>query len=715
MATRGETAAAVRPWFSQRRTRSCDCSADPTGRRAGLSGRRRHHQGAEHGNRASAGRRPPHQHQCSTRARRSSAATCWRASIRPPTRPHYDQAVAKKAQDEAQLANARIDLERYTRLAATNSIAKQQVDTQNATVAQLEAQIKLDQAAIDNAQSRARLHHDHRADRGPHRHPAWSMQGNIVPRAPNSTGIVVITQFQPISVLFSLPQQQTRRSQPRVRRRPAAGRRLRPRQQDGRSTAACSRWSTTRSTRPPGTVRLKAEFPNADLQLWPGQFVNVRLLIDTLKQVVVVPTAAVQRGPNGTFVYVVQPDNTVAVRPVEVAQQDDMQAVIARGLEADERVVTTGFARLTEGQRGDRRPMPRRRRRRRARARPKRRRRRRGAAADRPRAAISRQRSEPRRDERLRALHPAADRDLAARRRDHAGRLLGYSWLPVSSLPQVDFPDHPGHDPAARRQSGHHGGAGDGAARTPVRPDPGARDDDLVEFVRHQPDHAAVRSRPRHRRCRAGRAGGDQCRRLDAAAQPALSADLLEGEPGRRADPDAGADLADHPAARAQRPRRHADGAAPAEVSGRRPRLGAGRHPAGGAHPGRSGAACRLRHRARGPAPGDRRRQCRRPQGLARRRAPVLHHLGQRPAHRRRGLSRRWSSPTATTRRCCSSDVAQIVDGLENDKVGAWYKGMPAVVIDIQRQPGANVIETVERIKQRAAAAAARHAGRRRR
>jgi multidrug efflux system membrane fusion protein len=98
-----------------------------------------------------------------------------------------------------------------------------------------------------------------------------------------------------------------------------------------------------------GTIKLKAEFPNGDMQLWPGQFVNVRLLINTLRQVVVAPTAAVQRGPNGTFVYVVQPDNAVAVRLVTVAQQDEIQTVVARGLQSDERVVTTGFARLTAG------------------------------------------------------------------------------------------------------------------------------------------------------------------------------------------------------------------------------------------------------------------------------------------------------------------------------------------------------------------------------
>jgi membrane fusion protein, multidrug efflux system len=97
-------------------------------------------------------------------------------------------------------------------------------------------------------------------------------------------------------------------------------------------------------------VQLKAEFPNADLQLWPGQFVNVRLLIDTLQQVVVVPTAAVQRGPNGTFVYLLQPDSsTVAVRPVAVTQQDESQVVIANGLQAKDRVVTSGFAQLADG------------------------------------------------------------------------------------------------------------------------------------------------------------------------------------------------------------------------------------------------------------------------------------------------------------------------------------------------------------------------------
>jgi multidrug efflux system membrane fusion protein len=100
-----------------------------------------------------------------------------------------------------------------------------------------------------------------------------------------------------------------------------------------------------------GTIRMKAEFPNAQLQLWPGQFINIRVLVDTLKQVVVVPTAAVQRGPQGTFVYVVETDNKVAVRPITVAQQDDTRAVVSDGVKAQDQVVTSGFTRLSNGTR----------------------------------------------------------------------------------------------------------------------------------------------------------------------------------------------------------------------------------------------------------------------------------------------------------------------------------------------------------------------------
>ncbi len=269
------------------------------------------------------------------------------AQIDPTTyQAMYDQAVAKKAQDEALLANARIDLDRYSRLVATNSIARQQYDTQRATVNQLEAQVKLDQAAIDNA--KAILEYtDIVAPLDGRTGIRLVDEGNLV-RAGESVGIVVITQLQPISILFTLPQQQLTD----VNRAFAAG----PLTVDAFGVdnktvidSGMLKVVDNQVDQTTGTIKLKAEFPNEQFQLWPGQFVNVRLLINTLRQVVVVPTAAVQRGPNGTFAFVVQPDNKVAVRPVTVTQQDETQAVIADGLQADERVVTTGFARLTAG------------------------------------------------------------------------------------------------------------------------------------------------------------------------------------------------------------------------------------------------------------------------------------------------------------------------------------------------------------------------------
>jgi multidrug efflux system membrane fusion protein len=269
------------------------------------------------------------------------------ARIDPTTyQAAYDQAVAKKAQDEALLANARIDLERYTRLAATNSIARQQLDTQKAVVAQLEAQVKLDQAAIDNAKAVL----DYTTITAPIAGRTGLRlvdEGNIV-RTSDPNGIVVITQLQPISVLFSLPQQQLAD----VNRAFAQG--PLPVEAFGADNKTVIDRGVLQVVdnqvdQTTGTIRLKAEFPNRELQLWPGQFVNVRLLIDTLRQVVVAPTAAVQRGPSGTFAFVVQPDSTVAVRPVTVLTQDENQAVIAHGLTVNERVVTTGFARLAAG------------------------------------------------------------------------------------------------------------------------------------------------------------------------------------------------------------------------------------------------------------------------------------------------------------------------------------------------------------------------------
>ena len=256
-----------------------------------------------------------------------------------------DQAVAKKALDEAQLANARVDLERYTNLIKTNAINRQQLDTQRALVAQLEAQVRLDQGAINNAQTYV-SYCTVTAPISGRVGIRLVDEGNLV-HASDPTGIVVLTQIKPISVLFTLPQQQLGEVNKAFAKGalPALATESDSKKVLDRGTLQVVNNQVDQTT---GTVQLKAEFPNADLQLWPGQFVNVRLLINTLRNVVVVPTAAVQRGPNGTFVYLLQPDSTVAVHPVQVTQQDESEAVIASGLEAKDRVVTSGFGQLAD-------------------------------------------------------------------------------------------------------------------------------------------------------------------------------------------------------------------------------------------------------------------------------------------------------------------------------------------------------------------------------
>jgi multidrug efflux system membrane fusion protein len=269
------------------------------------------------------------------------------ARIDPTTyQAQLDQAIAKKAQDEATLANARTDQDRYEKLALTNSINRQQADTQKSLVAQLQAQVNSDQAAIDNA--RAILAYTTvKAPIDGRTGIRQVDEGNIV-HGSDSTGIVVITQLKPISVLFNLPQQDLNQVNAAFAKGalPVDAQRSDTDAVIDRGTLRVVDNQVDAST---GTVKLKAEFRNSELQLWPGQFVNIRLLIDTLKQVVVIPTGAVQRGPQGTFVYVVKDDNTVTIRPITVQKQDETQTVISSGVTAPERVVTTGFVRLTDG------------------------------------------------------------------------------------------------------------------------------------------------------------------------------------------------------------------------------------------------------------------------------------------------------------------------------------------------------------------------------
>lgn len=258
----------------------------------------------------------------------------------------YDQAVAKKAQDEATLDNARRDLVRYQQLATAKAGSAQQADTQRALVAQLEALVKSDQAAIDNAQAtlgytkivaplsgRAGLR---QVD-----------QGNII-HASDATGVVVITQLQPIAIQFSLPQQQIVRVNAASAKGALA---VDVFGNDGKTVVDSGKVAgiDNQVDQTTGTVKIKAEFPNTNFQLWPGQFVNVRLKVQTLDKAVVIPTAAVQRGPAGTFVYVIGDNDIVTAKTVTVTLQTETNAVIASGVTVEDRVVTTGFANLSDG------------------------------------------------------------------------------------------------------------------------------------------------------------------------------------------------------------------------------------------------------------------------------------------------------------------------------------------------------------------------------
>lgn len=268
------------------------------------------------------------------------------AQIDPTTyQATLDQAIAKKAQDEALLANAKNDLTRYEQLAATNAINKQQADTQRSLVAQYTAQVQSDQASIESAQATL----GYTTIRAPLDGRTGIRQvdeGNIV-RASDTTGLVIITQVKPIAVQFNIPQQDLQRVNDAFAKAPLD---VDAQRSDNDAIVDKGKLTVVDNQVDPttGTVKMKAEFPNASLQLWPGQFVNVRLLVDTLKHVVTIPTGAVQRGPNGTFVYVIK-DDAVTMRPIVVQKQDETQTVVKSGLTPPEQVVTTGFARLADG------------------------------------------------------------------------------------------------------------------------------------------------------------------------------------------------------------------------------------------------------------------------------------------------------------------------------------------------------------------------------
>ncbi len=269
------------------------------------------------------------------------------AQIDPrPFQAALDQAKAVKAKDEAQLENARRDLQRSINLREFAS--RQNVDAQSALVRQLEATIQGDQAAIESAQVQL-AYTTITAPISGRTGVRLVDQGNIV-HAGDPNGLVVITQLQPISVIFSLSDEQLSNVSREMSAGPlkvmAEGRAdHRPL---GEGTLALVDNLIDQST---GTIRLKATFPNDDHALWPGQFINVRLLLRTLQDVVTVPSTAVQRGPNGMYVYVIKPDSTVAMQPVGIGQMSDRTSVVESGLQAGDKIVVSGQYRLQPGSR----------------------------------------------------------------------------------------------------------------------------------------------------------------------------------------------------------------------------------------------------------------------------------------------------------------------------------------------------------------------------
>ncbi len=258
-----------------------------------------------------------------------------------------EQAQGQLAKDAALLENARLDLERYQALFKQDSIAKQQVDTQVSLVRQYEGAVRIDRSQIESAKlqlSYTRV----TAPVGGRVGLRLVDPGNIV-RAGDQNGLVVITQLQPAAVVFTVPQD----SVPAVMRRLQSGERIPveawDREQKVKLAEGALASADNQVDPATGTVKLKSQFDNADGALFPNQFVNVRMKLDTLRDVVVIPSAAVQRGALGLFVYIVRPDNTVGARPVKLGPAEGLRVSIVEGLVAGDAIVVDGMDRLRPG------------------------------------------------------------------------------------------------------------------------------------------------------------------------------------------------------------------------------------------------------------------------------------------------------------------------------------------------------------------------------
>jgi multidrug efflux system membrane fusion protein len=273
------------------------------------------------------------------------------AQIDPRTfQAQLQQAMAQKARDEAQLANARLDLQRYEGLIKENATTQQTLDTQRAQVAQLAAAVKTDEALVNVA----RVQLDYTTITAPLAGRVGARlvdPGNIV-HAADANGLVVIRQIDPIDVVFTLPDGEFQRINGAMQASKAP---LAVEASERGSGQLLGRGSlillnNTIDTAS-GTIQLKGRLPNPTHTLWPGQYVNARLILGERGQALTIPAAAVQRGQSGTYVYVVQADHTVVSRPIEVAETQDAKAVVTKGLAVDERVVVDGQYKLKPGAR----------------------------------------------------------------------------------------------------------------------------------------------------------------------------------------------------------------------------------------------------------------------------------------------------------------------------------------------------------------------------
>jgi multidrug efflux system membrane fusion protein len=257
-------------------------------------------------------------------------------------------AIATHAKDEALLANARLDMERYELLAPEDLASKQTVDTQKALIAQLIAQVKGDQASIDNARTQL----DYTTITSPIEGRTGIRlidPGNIV-HAADTAGMVVVTELVPIAVMLSLPEENFGPLSEALQRGPVSATALSRDDRDVLDTGTVE-LIDNQIDQSTGTIKVKAIMPNRQQRLWPGQFVNVRVLTQMRHQVLTVPANALERGPDGMFAYLVQPDSTVAVAPVSASEPVGNLVVIDKGLKAGDQVVTSNHYRLQPGAR----------------------------------------------------------------------------------------------------------------------------------------------------------------------------------------------------------------------------------------------------------------------------------------------------------------------------------------------------------------------------